>query len=278
MGPISIDRVRGTAGLYGALVVRGFRRYATYRAATVAGAFTNTVFGVIIAYTYLALWETRPDLGGYGVAQALTFAWVAQALIAPVGLFGGFIIDDLAERVRTGAAAIDLHRPVSLLGLRLAEDVGRAAYHLLARGLPPMVVGAVLFDLAWPSQLSTWVLFALSVALAVVVGFGLRYLLGLLAYWIIDVQGPAWVLVVLQLFFSGMMLPLVVFPDWLRTVADLLPFRCLIQIPIDVLLSEDTGTAVAPLIGVQLLWIGFLLGAGGALTRFAVRKVVVQGG
>jgi ABC-2 type transport system permease protein len=278
LGPTSTERVRGTAGLYGALVGRGFRRYATYRAATVAGAFTNTVFGVIIAYTYLALWEARPDLGGYGVAQALTFAWVAQALIAPVGLFGGFIIDDLSERVRTGAAAIDLHRPVSLLGLRLAEDVGRAAYHLLARGLPPMVVGAVLFDLAWPDQLSTWVLAALSVALAVVVGFGLRYLLGLLAYWIIDVQGPAWVLVVLQLFFSGMMLPLVVFPDWLRTVADLLPFRCLIQIPIDVLLSEDTGTAVAPLIGVQLLWVGLLLGAGAALTRFAVRKVVVQGG
>jgi ABC-2 type transport system permease protein len=278
LGPTSTERVRGTARVYGALVVRGFRRYVTYRAATVAGAFTNTVFGVIIAYTYLALWEARPDLGGYGVAQALTFAWVAQALIAPVGLFGGFIIDDLSDRVRTGAAAIDLHRPVSLLGLRLAEDVGRAAYHLLARGLPPMVVGAVLFDLAWPDQLSTWVLVALSVALAVVVGFGLRYLLGLLAYWIIDVQGPAWVLVVLQLFFSGMMLPLVVFPDWLRTVADLLPFRCLIQIPIDVLLSEDTGTAVAPLIGVQLLWVGLLLGAGAALTRFAVRKVVVQGG
>jgi ABC-2 type transport system permease protein len=208
----------------------------------------------------------------------VTYAWVAQALIAPVGLFGGFIIDDLSERVRTGAAAIDLHRPVSLLGLRLAEDIGRATYHLLARGLPPTVVGALLFDLVWPDQLGTWALATFSVGLAVVVGFGLRYLLGLLAYWIIDVQGPAWVLVLMQLFFSGMMLPLVVFPAWLRHVADLLPFQCLVQIPIDVFLSDDTGTAVASLIGVQLLWVGILLGAGAALTRVAVRKVVVQGG
>jgi ABC-2 type transport system permease protein len=278
LGPTSTDRALGAAGLYSALAVRGFRRYATYRAATAAGAFTNSVFGVIIAYTYIALWEARPDLGGYGVAQALTFAWIGQALLAPVGMFGGFIIDDLTERVRSGAAAIDLHRPVSLLGLRLAEDLGRAAYHLLARGLPPTVVGAVLFDLAWPNRVGTWVVAMLAVWLAVVVGFGLRYLLGLLAYWIIDVQGPAWALVVLQLFFSGMMLPLVVFPDWLRLVADLLPFRCLVQIPVDVFLSEDTGTAVAPLIGVQLLWVGVLLGAGAALTRVAVRKVVVQGG
>lgn len=50
------------------------------------------------------------------------------------------------------------------------------------------------------------------------------------------------------------------------------------QIPIDVFLSEDTGTEAAPLIAVQLLWVIVLLGSGAALTRFAVRKVVVQGG
>ena len=264
--------------MYTALAVRGFRRYATYRAATVAGALTNSVFGVIIAYTYIALWDVRPSLGGYGVAEAVTFAWIGQALIAPVALFGGFIVDELAERVRTGAAAIDLHRPVSLLGLRLAEDLGRAVYHLLARGVVPTVVGALLFELAWPHRITTWVLAAVSVAMAIIVSFGLRYLLGLLAYWIIDIQGPHWILILSQLFFSGMMLPLVVFADWLRQFADLLPFRCLVQIPIDVLLSDDTGTEVAPLLAVQLVWIVILLSAGSALTRFAVRKVVVQGG
>ena len=72
--------------------MRGFRRYATYRAATIAGAFTNTVFGVIIAYTYIALWDVRPSLGGYDIDQAVTYAWVAQALIAPVAIFGGFVV------------------------------------------------------------------------------------------------------------------------------------------------------------------------------------------
>ena len=264
--------------MYAALAVRGFRRYATYRAATLAGAFTNTVFGVVIAYTYIALWEVRPSLGGYDIDQAVTFAWIAQALIAPVAIFGGFVVDELVERIRTGAAAIDLHRPVSLLGLRLAEDLGRGAYHLLARGVIPTVVGALLFDLVWPDRITTWVLAALSILMAIVVSFGLRYLLGLLAYWIIDIQGPHWIVILSQLFFSGMMLPLVVFPDWLRLIADLLPFRCLIQIPIDVFLSDSTGTNAAPLLGVQLLWIVILLSAGAALTRIAVRKVVVQGG
>lgn len=258
--------------------MRGFRRYSTYRAATLAGVFTNSVFGVIIAYTYIALWDVRPSLGGYDIDQAVTFAWIAQALIAPVAIFGGFVVDELAERVRTGAAAIDLHRPVSLLGLRLAEDLGRGAYHLISRGVIPTLLGALLFDLVWPDTLGTAALAALSIVMAIVVSFGLRYLLGLLAYWIIDIQGPQWIVVLSQIFFSGMMLPLVVFPAWLRTIADLLPFRCMIQIPIDVFLSDSTGTAVAPLLAVQLVWIVILLTAGAALTQIAVRKVVVQGG
>jgi len=265
-------------GLYAGFASRGFRRYATYRSATLAGIFTNTVFGVLIAYTFIALWDARPQLGGYGVEQALTFCWVAQALIMPVGLFGGSIMGEYSERVRTGAVVTDLQRPVPLLAMRLAEDLGRAAYHLLARGVAPLLFGALLFDLAWPSSPVTVALFAVSVTLAVVVGFALRYLLGLLAFWMVETAGFASLLVILQIFCSGSMLPLVAFPDWLRTVVELLPFRCLVQVPIDVLLREDTGVAVLPLLGLQVLWAAVLLGLGAALTRLAVRLVVVHGG
>lgn len=264
--------------LYAGVAVRGFRRHSTYRSATLAGIFTNTVFGVIFSYTFIALWDARPQLGGYGVEQALTFCWISQALIMPVGLFGGAMIGEYSERVRTGAVVSDLQRPVPLLAMRLAEDLGRAAYHLVTRGVAPLLVGALMFDLAWPSTPVTWVLFAVSVTLAVVIGFAMRYLLGLLAFWVVDTTGFASLLVLLQIFCSGSALPLVVFPPALRAVLELLPFRFLVQVPIDVLLREDTGTSAWPLLGLQVLWAVALLGAGAALTRLAVRLVVVHGG
>lgn len=263
--------------LYAAIAWRGFRRHATYRAATVAGVFTNAVFGVIIAYTFLALWEQRPQLGGYGAAQALTFVWFAQALIMPVGLFGGPMLE-WPERVRTGAVSLDLLRPLDLQSWQLAEDLGRAGLHVLARGLPSLLPGLVFFDLALPQRASTWALFTVSLLLAVVVGFALRFLLGLLAFWVVDVAGFATVLITAQLFLSGMVLPLTVFPDWLRAVTDALPFRCLVQLPLDVLLREDTTTATAPLLAVQLAWAVGLLALGRLVTRRAVSVVVVQGG
>ena len=42
--------------LYAAVAARSFRRFSTYRAATLTGIFTNSVFGVIFSYAYLAVW------------------------------------------------------------------------------------------------------------------------------------------------------------------------------------------------------------------------------
>src|SRR3954463_11218357 len=136
--------------LYVAVATRSFRRYSTYRTATLAGIFTNSVFGVIYSYAYLALWHQQEHAGGYDATDAVTYVWIGQALLMTVALWGGGTTDDLAERIRTGDVAIDLYRPVGLIGWSLAGDLGRAAYHFLARGLGPTVLGVLLFQIALP--------------------------------------------------------------------------------------------------------------------------------
>ncbi|MGH3386153.1 MAG: ABC transporter permease [Nocardioidaceae bacterium] len=265
-------------GLYAAVAVRSFRRYSTYRAATLAGAFTNSVFGVILAYTFVALWSERPDLGGYDVTTAVTFVWIGQALLAPVAIFASGAEADLVERVRTGDVAIDLYRPTDLQLWWLAADLGRAAFQLLARGLPPALVGLLIFDLRFSSNPLTWLVFLLSVGLAVTVSFSIRYLVALSGFWLLDVRGAQTVAVVLSTFFSGLFLPLVIFPGWLRDVAFALPWASLLQLPADVLLEERTGWSVVQALAFQAAWATALLLLGRLVLRVATRRVVVQGG
>src|SRR5262245_54971337 len=125
--------------LYLSVARRGFRRYSTYRIASLAGIFTQSVFGFIMAYTYIALWEHRPNLGGYDVSDAVTYVWLGQALLAPLALFGGGFQSELTERVRKGDIAIDLYRPIDLQLWWLASDFGRAAFQLVVRGGGPML-------------------------------------------------------------------------------------------------------------------------------------------
>jgi len=272
-----------TLGLYAAVARGTFRRYATYRAATWSGAFTNTVFGFFIAYTYRALWEVEPHLGGYDLSSALTYVWLGQALLMPIAAMGGGIQDDLEARITNGDIAVDLYRPVDQQGWWLAGDLGRAGYHLLTRGVLPMLVGGLFFRLRMPTggfaeAALTWCCFLLSVVLAVTVSFSLRYMASLTGFWLLDARGVRQITLVFGMFFSGFLLPLTLFPAGFAQVAQHLPWAGMVQIPEDVFLQRRTGSALLAGLGLQLGWVAVLLGAGRLVQRAAAAKVVVQGG
>jgi ABC-2 type transport system permease protein len=264
--------------LHLAVATRAFRRYSTYRAATLAGIFTNSVFGVIYSYAYLALWSANPDAGGYDSVDAVTFVWLGQALLMTVALFGGGATEDLAERIRSGDVAIDLYRPVGVIGWYLAADLGRSAYHLLSRGIGPTLVGLLLFDITLPASPAHAVAFAASLPLAVAVSFAIRFIVASSAFWLLDSSGVRVLSMALAIFLSGMMLPLVLFPGWLGTLAEALPFSAFIQVPIDLWLGRYDGVALLGALGFQAAWMVVLLGCCSLVLRAATRKVVVQGG
>ncbi|WP_405742271.1 ABC-2 family transporter protein [Streptomyces sp. NBC_01525] len=264
--------------LYAAVATGSFRRYATYRVATAAGVFTNTVFGFIVAYSYTALWDQRPHLGGYDLPQALTFAWTGQALLAATSMMGGGGIAELQDRIRTGDIAVDLHRPADLQLWWLAADLGRAVLQLAGRGIVPLAVGACFFELALPEAPLTWLLFLASAILAVVVSFGLRYLVALTSFWLLDGAGLSMITGLAATFFSGMVLPLPVFPDALAHAAQLLPWAALLQVPADVLLGARTGAGALRGLLLQAGWAVALLALGRLVQSYATRKVVVNGG
>ncbi|MEU6808314.1 ABC-2 family transporter protein [Streptomyces sp. NPDC046831] len=265
----------GAGRLYAAVAAGGFRRYATYRAATAAGVFTNTVFGLILVYTYLALWDVRPHLGGYDRAEAVTYVWLGQALLSTLAIGGSGVESDLMERIRTGDVAIDLYRPADLQAWWLAADLGRSVFQLLGRGVVPFVFGALVFPVALPADVLTWAAFLVAVALGMLVSFALRYLVALSAFWLLDGQGVTQMAWLAGTFCSGMLLPLNVFPGALGEVVRVLPWSSLLQAPADVLLghADPVGCYVF-----QGAWAVVLLAAGRLVQSVATRRVVVQGG
>jgi ABC-2 type transport system permease protein len=167
---------------------------------------------------------------------------------------------------------------VSFLGWFLAGDLGRAAYHLLTRGVAPTVVGALLFDLRYPSSPLTCLAFLVSVTLGVVVSFAIRMLVAASAFWLLDQSGMLTLSAVFAMFFSGLVVPLVLFPEPLRTVVMALPWSAFVQVPIDIWLGQREGADVLAGLAFQAGWGAVLLLACAGLLRLAERRVVVQGG
>ncbi|GLU45819.1 ABC transporter permease [Nocardiopsis ansamitocini] len=260
-----------------AVFAYGLRRYSTYRWATAASVVVNSVFGVINALVLLAVFETRPQINGYTAADAVTQVFLAQAFIGVTAIFGPPL--ELGERIRDGQVAMDLMRPVGFVRWWLATDLGRAAFNVLARSVPTFAVGVVLFDLALPAEPLRWVAVLVALVLAALVGFGLRYLYALAGFWLLDTRGVDAVAWLLGPFCSGMILPLVLFPDAVAAILRTLPWAALVQVPAEILLGRTVlpGGTLGGL-AYQAAWAAALLVLGTVLTARATRRVVVQGG
>src|SRR3954447_25410730 len=128
-----------------------------------AGLLTNVVFGFIrAAILFAAVESAGGTLGGYTTGTISSYVWLSQGLLGAIELSGRA---EIGDRVRTGDVAIDFTRPVDLQTWHLAEDMGRAAYTLLPRGLPSVLIGAAVFGLAMPRTLLPYVLGTISIVL-----------------------------------------------------------------------------------------------------------------
>lgn len=251
-----------------------FRQQLAYRAATIAGIFTNSVFGVILASVMLGFYGSADEaaVAGWSEREAVTLVWINQSLLTPVYIWGWW---EVSKTIQTGAIASDMLRPTSWYGLWWSRDLGRALAAMLIRMLPTLTIGWLLFDVALPASPQAALGFLLVVVLAAWVSFSLRLLANLSSFWLIDHRGIAAIFITLATFLSGMTMPIAFFPEPLRTVAELLPFQAVLMAPNHVYLGKEPLVIVA---AQQVFWIAALALVCQAVLRLGERKLVVHGG
>jgi len=257
--------------LYRALFIAGFRRQATYRLAVLSGLGTNVFWGIVRTALFVALYEQRGEVGGLDRADALTYVWVIQCLF---GVIWATWIWELADSVRSGDFVAELTRPGDPFGRLLAFDLGRTANLALIRCTLPLAGAALLFDLRVPGSVGGWALVVLSFALAAVVGFEIRFLFSASAFWTSDYRGVFALAFPPLYFLGGFLVPVQLFPGWLRAVAEGSPLVAMLTAPVRVVTGSDAAGALA----VQAVWVVLLLVACRAVMGLAERRLVVHGG
>lgn len=263
--------------LYVALFQTSFKRMVAYRAATLAGLVTNFFFGAVRAFIFIALYRGSGQLevAGYSVHDAVTYTALTQATIAPLALFGWW---EVMRTIRTGDIAMDLTKPIDFYRFWLAQDMGRALYNVVARGLPIMLAYPLVFDITWPESPGTWAAFAISVSLALLISFSWRFLVNISAFWSTDAFGLGRVAYMSVLLLSGFIVPIAFFPEQLQALLMLLPFPAMINTPVEIWLGMRTGSELALAIAVQLAWVVAMALLARAAYARGIARLVVQGG
>jgi ABC-2 type transport system permease protein len=266
---------------YVAVLRARFALMLQYRAAALAGFGTQLWWGAIkimvMAAFYAGAARQPIDL-----AQAITYVWLGQGFLA---LLPWQADADIAAAAESGNIAYERLRPVDTHWLWFARAAATRVANTALRVVPMFFVAALALPLvglgAWrwdmPPTIIAGLLFALSMALTVLLSSGFTVLLNL-AVVALKTRRAANLAPVLVTPLSGMIVPLVLMPDGMQRPLFWQPFAGLVDIPYRIYFGSLTGTAALLGLGAQSLWVLLFVLAGRLWMDRVMARVDVQGG
>lgn len=279
-GPAAARRLAPYRGLFGAR----FRMLLQYRAAAIGGMVTQIAFGLILIMIYEAFYRSSdPAAQPMAFDQVASYVWLGQALLM---MLPWNVDHELRAMMRTGGVAYELSRPVDLYAWWFARALAQRTAPVMLRAVPMAVfamLGLPLLGLGeWrlgpPASLAAGLGFAAAMIGALAVACAISVLLYIAWIWAIVADGIVMVVSTAVSMFSGLLIPLPLFPGWARAALHWLPFAGVIDEPARIYAGHIAAGELAGVLARQLGWTVVLIALGRRLLSRGLRRVVVQGG
>jgi ABC-2 type transport system permease protein len=210
---------------YAALAGMGLRYELSARGALA----TRAAFYLLILVVFSRLWDVASAHGVLAGATKGELLWYL-AITEWVLLSVPPLHLEIEADVRTGDLAYQLPRPLSYLGARLAEAAGTTATRLLTLGV--LGAGMVWIFAGELPRDPRGLLLAIPLGIAAAgVTLLLQAAIGVSAFWLQDVSPIFWIWQKAAFVLGGLMLPLELYPEWLRSIAAWTPFAPLLNGP-----------------------------------------------
>ena len=246
-----------------------------YRGAVLGGLICQIFFGLILVAIYRAMYAGKPQV--MPLSHVTTDVWLQQAF------FRMLLASDpeLLDKIRTGAIAYDLCRPLHLYGYYYARIMAQKLTGSVLRALPMLVFAALLpegWGLCLPASVPALLVALLALMLGLLCVSALENITMGFTMRTLDPRGMQGMLNLLMITLSGNLLPLTLFPDSWQRVITLLPYAQLLDAPIRLYTGEYAVGKAPEVLLIQLVWTGILILAGCAFWNKNQRKLIIQGG
>ncbi len=259
-----------TLATYLTLFRKAYRKNLQYRAAHMINNFASAIFG----FVYIAIWQSATSQGGIGPYNAETMTWYIACTQGLLWITT-FLTHGLGvpEAIRTGAVSLEMMRPVGFFGYIMSREAGHTYYNLWYRTVPLIVIFVITVGMRIPAPADIPALI-IAIVIGSYTGLCLAYIVGLVAFWTIEVRWAHYLNHSLVFSIGGSMIPIEMLPGFLGPLGLALPFSSLVYYPTRIYL----GLARFDALVVPTVWAVLLTVLCLSMTRAARRRLEVQGG
>ena len=227
---------------------------------------TNYFFGALFRFlplvTTIYLWKavfatsssSRIKGMGYGDFVAYyALMFIARGFSSMPGM-----TRDVSVDIKDGLLNRYLVRPMSYLWYQVTYRMAHKVvfWMVAAVTFPPIFWFLRGYFVHSPSALE-WGAFLLSLVIAFWIGMLFSFLIGLLAFWFLEISTFLFVIMTIEFFLSGHMIPLNLLPANLQPFLTYMPFGYEGYWPCMILLGKIPADQMGRLLGIGLGWVGF---------------------
>lgn len=248
----------------------------TYREHFITSFFTQLLFFIVLYFLWRAIYAGS-DGTIAGMTMEETYVSISLAVCLLRCLSGG-IEWEMHYQMMQGDIIMRMVKPLDYMYQMLWVKIGGMVVNFVTYLVPVFAVILLLF----PDVIFVGVnipVFILCMCISFLVMFTFEFMIGVFTFYTESVWGLSTVKDLIISFFAGVDVPVAFFPDWLKHVADVLPFKSLYNDPLQILLNETMGWQdYGRIIAFQLMW-GILFWCL-ARGMYAVmqKKIIVNGG
>ena len=233
---------------------------------------------VLVQYLWSAVYRNSSDID-MTFEALITYVCIAQAMsLTRMGAAQRRTSYTAADQIANGNVILDLVRPVDFQLRNFSGAFGQFVVEMLIVSIPAYLFCLFVVGISLPPSIGAGIGFIVSLFIAFLLAFTLDYLIIILSFWTLTTYGLMIARKALVDILSGSLIPIALFPGWLKEIASVLPFRGMASIPLSIYVGEIEGSAISRALAEQLIWVAIMFLLTRLIWHLGSRKLVIQGG
>lgn len=189
-------------------------------------------FFVFIIYIYMMLWTNiygskGDNIAGFTLNQMIWYLVVTEI----VTLSRSNVFNEVNQDVKNGNIAYMLNKPYNYILYCFSNSLGEMGVKLLTNAIVGLIIGVLCVGPLKNFNFIHLPFIIISILLGIFINFFIHISLSLTSFWLEENSAFFWIYSKLVFTLGGMLIPLELFPEWLKNISLNLPFAYVTYAP-----------------------------------------------
>lgn len=236
--------------------------------------FECIIYIIASYHLWIAIYGDKDMIKGMTLKEMITYIIIARIVDK---IYEADVANIIEDKLETGDISTYLIKPINPLLSMAMENIGKMLFQVVRLCIPLYIFSNLVFSLEKVS-VTNFILFSVQIFMGYALFMVLSTFIGSIGLYTQSINGINALKNIVVLFFSGAFIPINMFPDILKKISNIFPFRGMYYEPINILLGKLDFRSSIKLIIVEVIWDLVLILLTAIIWRKGKRVLMVRGG